>query len=91
MQISVDTVKPINPADEGRVRGALIALGKGKANESQQREAVAFILDNMCGLFAASSGGMTSDARAFSEGKRFIGIKIAEYTKANLLTLPKEE
>lgn len=56
------------------------AIAEGVANEGQQRDFLAWLLKDLCGIGAVSfrPGGPEGErATAFAEGMRFVGVTIA--------------
>lgn len=72
---------------------AIQALIRGDAEEYQQKRAIAFIIERVCGTYDQSyhpgdDGRRDTD---FSEGKRWVGNTLVKMTKLNLSSLRKEE
>ncbi len=86
MKIGVSELPPRKPEDMDRMRAALRAVYMGRATSAQQKIAFSYIINDLCGLFGHTDAGLTADARAYSEGKRFVGIQLARLSEADLLT-----
>ncbi len=75
-------VLPWEPAkyDAPGVTGAIKALNAGNANEGQQKLALMWILNDVCGIRDLSFRPGVDGERdtAFAEGKRFVGLQIAK-------------
>lgn len=70
---------PWEPADAW----ALKALAAGKANESQQRRALSFVIERLAGTYDVSFRPDSARATDFAEGKRFVGLQLVK-----LLNMP---
>jgi hypothetical protein len=72
---------------------AIQALVQGAADETQQRRALAFIIEQVCGTYdmsyhAGEDGRRDTD---FAEGRRFVGNTLVKMTKLNLSNLRRKE
>ena len=63
---------------------ALQALARGTATEEQQRRALQYVIENICGTYDMSFRSGRPDDSAFAEGKRFVGLQIVKLLKLNL-------
>ena len=61
--------------------GALKSLAKGKASSSQQKQALAFIVKNICRTYDVSFRPGKPDVSAFNEGRAFVGKEIVRMVK----------
>ena len=66
---------------------AVQAVAYGRATEDQQRRAIKFIVENLCGTFDLSFRPSSDRDTAFAEGKRFVGLQIVKFTNLNLARL----
>lgn len=63
---------------------AIQALAAGEANPGQQRRALDYIINTLCGTYDLSyrpGGGDGDRATCFAEGRRFAGLKLVMMTK----------
>lgn len=60
------------------------ALARGDANEDQQRRAVMFIIERVCATYDLSYRPGDTQAMAFAEGKRFVGLQLVKLIRLNL-------
>jgi hypothetical protein len=83
------TVQPWHPApyDEADVY-AIKALVAGVANEGQQKRALGWIINTLCGTYDLSfrPGDGGDRDTVFAEGKRHVGMQIVKLTKV----IPKQ-
>lgn len=79
-----DAHKPWHPAayDE-LITGAIKALAAGNASEPQQKRALSWIINEVCGTYDLSyrPGADGDRDTAFAEGARFVGMQIVKQTK----------
>ena len=70
---------------------AIQAVMYGRASEDQQRRAMTFIVNNICGTYDLSYRPPALDpdgrATAFAEGKRFVGSQLVKFAKLNIAQL----
>lgn len=66
---------------------AIQALAAGTATEEQQKDALAFIIENICGTYDLSYRPDSPYETAFAEGRRFAGLQIVKLLKVNLAAL----
>lgn len=59
------------------VHSAFMMLGMGKATEGQQKLCLAFMLD-LAGTFDVNPMVMPAEARAFTDGARWVGICVSK-------------
>lgn len=72
---------------------ALQALMRGDADETQQRRALDFIINNIAGTYDVSYRPGAEDGRRdtdFAEGRRYVGLQIVKLLKLNLSVLRRE-
>lgn len=62
---------------------AIKALAAGNANEDQQRRALNWIINTLCGTYDLSfrPGGEGDRDTVFAEGKRFVGMQLVKQLK----------
>ena len=76
---------PWHPASYEKADTAAVkALAAGNANEGQQKRALDWIINTVCGTYDLSfrPGGLEGDrATAFAEGRKFVGQQIVKQTK----------
>jgi hypothetical protein len=81
---------------------AVQAIMYGRASEEQQRRAMTFIVNNLCGTYDQSfrPPELDPDGRvtAFASGKRQVGLELVKFSKINIAALrstqgaaPKEQ
>lgn len=83
-----DEYQPFYPAPyDEKITGAVKALAAGNANAGQQKLALNWIINAVCGTYDLSyRPGADGDRNTtFAEGKRFVGMQIVKQTK---LTTP---
>lgn len=82
MSIKPKFNNPFFPAKPTKVAAAAIqALAAGNASPSQQKAALVFIVEKMCGNNEMSFCPGEPDLTTFAEGKRFIGQQITGLLK----------
>jgi hypothetical protein len=74
----------VPPAWEIPDAGAIQALARGDASSDQQRRAIEFIVNSLCGTYDLSYRPESERATCFAEGRRFVGTQIVKLTKINL-------
>lgn len=82
--------KPV--AHELADAGALQALMRGDASPDQQKHALRFVIESVCGTYDLSyrpgdDGRRDTD---FAEGRRFCGLQIVKFLKLNLSSLRRD-
>lgn len=81
-------VEPWMPAEWAPVDAAAIqAVAAGRANEDQQRRAMRFIVDRLCGTYDLSYRSEHPNDTSFAEGKRFVGLQIVKFINLSLAML----
>lgn len=78
------------PADVSAIQ----ALVRGDADDGQQKRAIAYIINNLCGTYDVSFHPGGTDAQRntdFSEGKRWIGLQLVKFTKLNISALTRKD
>jgi hypothetical protein len=75
-------VHPWHPApyDEADTY-AIKALAAGVANEGQQKRALDWIINTLCGTYDLSYRPESDRDTAFAEGKRHIGLQLVKQVK----------
>lgn len=77
--------EPWKPADwDDEDAYAIQAFYFGRASETQQRRAVDFILNKICGIGDVSYRPGDPTITAFAEGKRFVALQIAKFAQLNI-------
>lgn len=74
--------------------GAVQALMRGDADEAQQKRALAYIINTLCGTYDVSyhPGGLDAQRNTdFAEGKRWVGLQLVKFTKINISALARKE
>ncbi len=90
--LAVDEVPmPEDPEQLRSLVSAFQSLARGNAEAHQQRIAVAFLLDQLCGLNARPSASLGDREAAFLAGKRWVAIVVAELAGASLLRFEHED
>lgn len=64
--------------------GAMQALSRGDASPDQQKRALQYIIESLCGTYDMSYRSGKPDDTAFAEGKRAVGLQIVKLIKVNL-------
>lgn len=60
---------------------AIKALATGTASEGQQRRALDWIINTLCGTYDLSYRPDSERNTAFAEGKRFVGLQLIKQIK----------
>lgn len=84
----VDPWKP--PHYEIEDAGAIQALLRGDAAEHQQKRALAYIIETLCGTYDMSFRPTGDRDTCFAEGKRFVGNQLVKLSKLNLSKLTQK-
>lgn len=87
---SIDDHAPWKPAKwDISIAGAIQGLARGDCDPHQQRNALKWIVEELCGYYDISYRPGQSGERdtAFAEGKRFVGAQIVKMTKVNIAKL----
>lgn len=73
----------VPPAWEKPDAAAFQALARGDCSPDQQRRALKFLIENLCGTYDLS---FRPDDRAtvFAEGRRFVGLQVVKLLNINL-------
>lgn len=80
------------PAWEMADAYALQALQRGEAEPEQQRRALKFIGEKLCGLYDLEfRPGSTSRATDFAGGKRFVGLQLVKLLNVDLAKMRQEK
>ena len=76
----------IPPTYTDQIAIAIQMLAEGKANEGQQRMALDWIVNVLCGTYDLSYRPGVDGVRNtdFAEGKRFVGLQIIKMTKIKI-------
>lgn len=83
--------EPWKPANwEVADAGAIQALMRGDAAEHQQRRAIKFIVETLCGTYDLSFRSASERDTCFAEGKRFVGLSLVKLSKLNLAAFKDE-
>lgn len=67
--------------------GAIQALLRGEAEPHQQKRALAYIIETLCGTYDMSFRPTGDRDTCFAEGKRHVGNQLVKLTKLNLSNL----
>lgn len=68
----------VPPAAPKHITLALKALSHGNANEHQQRNALKWIVTDLCRTYDLSYRPSSDRDTVFAEGKRFVGLQIVQ-------------
>ena len=75
-------IQPWHPAPyEDADTYAIKALAAGVANDGQQKRALAWIINTLCGTYDMSFRPEGDRETVFAEGKRFVGMQLVKQTK----------
>lgn len=66
---------------------AIQAVMQGRASEEQQRRAMVFIVNNICGTYDLSYRPTGDRDTSFAEGKRFVGLQLVKFAQLNIALL----
>lgn len=77
----------IPPEYEVEDAHAVQAVMYGRASEDQQKRAMAFILNQVCGTYDLSYRPSSDRDSAFAEGKRFVGLQMVKLARLNIAAL----
>jgi hypothetical protein len=66
---------------------AVQALANGLADEYQQKRALKWIIENVCGTYQLSYRPTSDRDTAFAEGRRFVGLQIVKALHLSTSTL----
>lgn len=69
---------------------AMQALERGEASPDQQKRALTWIVNNVCGTYDADYRVDERD-HAFVSGRRFVGLQIVKLLKLSIGKLKKEQ
>ena len=78
--------RPIEPVD---IR-AIQELERGTADETQQKHALRFIVENLCGVYMPTFGESDRDSN-FLDGRRYVGLEIINCLKLNPAKIAEEK
>lgn len=85
---NVPRVDPWKPAEwEPEDAYALQAVTAGRASEDQQRRAMIFLVNQVCGTYDLSYRPSSDRDTVFAEGKRFVGLQIVKFANINIAAL----
>ncbi len=85
---NVPRPEPWKPAEwEPEDAYAIQATMLGRASEEQQRRAMTFVVNNLCGTYDLSYRPTSDRDTAFAEGKRFVGLQLIKFAKLNIARL----
>jgi len=80
------------PAPYGvREVAAIQAMHRGDASETQQRHAIRYIVEVLCGTYDLPFRPESARDSDFASGKMFVGQQLVKLTKINLEQLKKLE
>lgn len=81
-------IEPWMPAEwEPEDAYALQAVMQGRASEDQQRRAMQFVVNDLCGTYDLSYRPTSDRDTVFAEGKRFVGLQLIKFAKLNIARL----
>lgn len=66
---------------------AVQAVMYGRASEDQQKRAMAFIVNQICGTYDLSYRPTSDRDTAFAEGKRMVGLQLVKFAQLNIAQL----
>jgi hypothetical protein len=66
---------------------AMQAVMYGRASEEQQKRAMRFLLNEICGTYDLSYRPTSDRDTAFAEGKRFVGLQLVKFAQLNIAAL----
>lgn len=66
---------------------AVQAVMDGRASEDQQRRAMQFIVNQVCGTYDLSYRPTSDRDTTFAEGKRFVGLTLVKFSRLNIARL----
>lgn len=66
---------------------AVQAVMYGRASEDQQKRAMTFIVNQVCGTYDLSYRPASDRDTAFAEGKRFVGLQMVKFAQLNIARL----
>lgn len=79
---------PWKPAEwEPEDAYAVQAVMAGRANEEQQRRAMLYIVNHICGTYDLSYRPTSERDTTFAEGKRFVGLQLVKFSRINIAAL----
>lgn len=66
-------------------------MNAGAANEGQQKQFLAFVVNRLCRTYDVSFDPESPRASDFAEGRRFVGLQLVTMTKLNVSALRERE
>ena len=78
------------PAYEPADVGAIKALAAGVANDFQQKRALRWIIETVCGTYDLSFRPQSERESCFAEGRRFVGLTLVKALHLQTIT-PRNE
>jgi hypothetical protein len=69
---------------------AIRAITRGNADRGQQKRAMAYILQQLCGVGRVSFAGEGTNTTAFRLGAQAVGVAIAQIGDAVVMRFPEE-
>ena len=70
---------------------AIKGLANGTANDAQQKRALNWIVETLCGTYDLSYRPLSDRDTAFAEGRRFVGLQLVKEIKINHTKLKESE
>lgn len=70
--------------------GALQALARGDASEHQQKRALAYVVNTLCGTYDLSYRPDSERDTAFAEGRRFVGLQVVKLLKLSTAAMQRK-
>lgn len=70
---------------------AIKGVAAGTANEDQQKRAMAWIIETLCGTYDLSYRPASDRDTVFAEGRRFVGLQLVKEIKINHSKLKETE
>lgn len=71
--------------------GLIKALARGEASPEQQKEALRFIVVDICKTYDLSFRPESERDTVFAEGKRYVGLQIVKFTQLDVTKLRFED
>lgn len=68
---------------------AFQALARGDASEHQQKRALEYLVNTLCGTYDLSYRPSGDRDTAFAEGRRFVGLQVVKLLKLNTATMKR--
>jgi len=91
--MSKSAMSHVPPQWDSKIAYAIKALATGTANDNQQKLAVDYIINALCGTYDLSyRPGEDGDRQTtFAEGRRFVGLQIVKFINMDNSLITKEK